>query len=143
MNLYTDEMTEAKSSATLPPETPLKRAASSSPATPKRRRAMTAILLVATASALGLGLWILSGRLAPQITAPPSAESAYVASFPEKSIAVLPFEDLSETHQNVLLAEAVQDDILTALSRVADLRVISRTSVTSYSPDEPRNLREI
>src|SRR2546423_536590 len=105
MNLYTDEMTEAKSSATLPSETPLKRAASSSPATPKRRRAMTAILLVATASALGLGLWILAARLAPQITAPPSAESVYVASFPEKSLARLPFEDLSVKHHNVPRAE--------------------------------------
>jgi TolB-like protein/Tfp pilus assembly protein PilF len=99
---------------------------------------------MATALALGLGLWSLSRQLAPQITAPASTESAYVASFPEKSIAVLPFEDLSEAKENPSsLAEAVQDDMITALSKVADLRVISRTSVSSYTPDKRRDLRQI
>jgi len=119
------------------------KAANSSPATHMRRRALTGVVLVATAIALGFGLWILSRRLAPQITAPVSPESAYVASFAEKSIAVLPFENLSEGKQDPFLAEAVQDDILTALSKVAELRVISRTSVSSYTPGQPRNLREI
>ncbi|MEO6971240.1 MAG: hypothetical protein ABI217_10140 [Chthoniobacterales bacterium] len=95
------------------------------------------------ALALGFGLWNLSRRLAPQITTPASLESTYVASFPEKSIAVLPFEDFDQGKQDLSLADSVQDDILTALSRVADLRVISRTSVSDYAPGSPRNLREI
>jgi TolB-like protein/Tfp pilus assembly protein PilF len=143
MNLYTDEVAEPEKPANLKPEQQFARLANSSPMTHMRRRAWTPIVLVATAIALGFGLWILSRRLAPQITAPASSESAYVASFAEKSIAVLPFEDLSEAKQNVLLAEAVQDDILTALSKVAELRVISRTSVSSYTPGKPRNLRDI
>ncbi len=93
--------------------------------------------------ALGFGLWNLSRRLAPQITTPASLESNYVASFPEKSIAVLPFADLGDGKQDLVLADSVQDDILTALSKVADLRVISRTSASSYTPDKPRDLRKI
>jgi len=60
-----------------------------------------------------------------------------------KSIAVLPFENISSDRENAFFADGVQDDILTALSKVADLRVISRTSVMSYSAGANRNLREI
>ena len=143
MNLYAEEVAEPKKLANLKPAEQSARVASSPAVTPARWRALTAIGLIATAVALGLGLWVLSRRLAPQITAPASAESAYVASFAEKSIAVLPFRDLSEAKQDTLLAEAVQDDILTALSKISELRVISRTSVSSYAPGAPRNLRDI
>ena len=119
------------------------RTASRSNCARKRKRGLTIALFLAAALALGFGFWSLSRRLIPEITAPASAESAYMASFPEKSIAVLPFEDLSEAKQDVYLADGVQDDILTALSKVADLRVISRTSVRTYAPGKPRNLREI
>ena len=108
-----------------------------------RSRVFTGVVLTAIAVGLGFGLWILSRQLAPQITAPISSESAYVASFPEKSVAVLPFADLSKGKPNTLLAEAIQDDILTALAKISDLRVISRTSVSSYAPEQSRNLRAI
>src|SRR5438093_4544961 len=62
---------------------------------------------------------------------------------PEKSIAVLPFENLSEEKANAFFTEGVQDEILTNLSRIADLKVISRTSVMQYKSGAPRNLREI
>src|SRR5213075_2581063 len=62
---------------------------------------------------------------------------------PEKSIAVLPFENLSEEKANAFFTEGVQDEILTHLARIADLKVISRTSVMQYKSDAPRNLREI
>src|SRR5205814_7275410 len=62
---------------------------------------------------------------------------------PEKSIAVLPFENLSEEKANAFFTEGVQDEILTHLARVADLKVISRTCVMHYKSDGPRNLREI
>jgi TolB-like protein/class 3 adenylate cyclase/Tfp pilus assembly protein PilF len=64
-------------------------------------------------------------------------------SVAEKSIAVLPFENLSEEKQNEYFADGVQDEILTDLARIADLKVISRTSVMQYKSGVARNLREI
>ncbi|HZS54449.1 MAG TPA: hypothetical protein VFA65_08600 [Bryobacteraceae bacterium] len=64
-------------------------------------------------------------------------------SIPEKSIAVLPFENLSKEKENAYFADGVQDEILTALAKVADLKVISRTSTMEYKTGAPRNLREI
>ncbi len=61
---------------------------------------------------------------------------------PEKSIAVLPFENLSDDQQNAYFADGIQDDILSSLAKVADLKVISRTSVRQYRGGA-RNLREI
>jgi TolB-like protein/Tfp pilus assembly protein PilF len=61
---------------------------------------------------------------------------------PEKSIAVLPFENLSDDQENAYFADGVQDDILSNLAKIADLKVISRTSVRQYRGSE-RNLREI
>ena len=60
-----------------------------------------------------------------------------------KSIAVLPFENLSDDKQNAYFADGVQDQILTNLAKVSDLRVISHTTVRQYKSGEPRNLREI
>src|SRR5436853_4281915 len=65
-----------------------------------------------------------------------------LASIPAKSIAVLPFENLSNNKENAYFADGVQDEILTGLSRVADLKVISRTSVMQYKARQ-RNLREL
>jgi serine/threonine-protein kinase len=61
----------------------------------------------------------------------------------EKSIAVLPFENLSDQKQNAYFTDGVQDEILTDLAKVADLKVISRTSVMQYRTDTKRNLREV
>ena len=61
----------------------------------------------------------------------------------DKSIAVLPFENLSEEKQNEYFADGVQDEILTDLAKIADLKVISRTSVMQYKSGALRNLREI
>jgi len=60
----------------------------------------------------------------------------------DKSIAVLPFENLSDDKENAYFADGVQDDILTNLSKIGDLKVISRTSVMSYR-GHARNVREI
>jgi TolB-like protein/lipopolysaccharide biosynthesis regulator YciM len=65
------------------------------------------------------------------------------APLPEKSIAVLPFENLSKDEENAFFAGGVQDEILNDLAKVADLKVISRTSVMQYKSDLERNLREI
>jgi serine/threonine-protein kinase len=69
--------------------------------------------------------------------------SAAPAAFPEKSIAVLPFENLSEEKANAFFTDGVQDEILTDLAKIADLKVISRTSVMQYKTGAQRNLREI
>src|SRR5207244_3799913 len=61
----------------------------------------------------------------------------------DKSIAVLPFENLSEEKANAFFTDGVQDEILTDLAKIADLKVISRTSVMQYKSGAPRNLREI
>jgi TolB-like protein len=61
----------------------------------------------------------------------------------DKSIAVLPFQNLSDEKENAYFADGIQDDILTNLSKIGDLKVISRMSVTSYRGDGARNAREI
>ena len=65
------------------------------------------------------------------------------AAIPEKSIAVLPFENRSEEKANAYFADGIQDEILTDLAKIADLKVISRTSVMQYRNTAVRNLREI
>ena len=74
---------------------------------------------------------------------PPPVPSATKPPVPEKSIAVLPFENLSEDKSNAFFADGVQDEILTNLAKVADLKVISRTSVMQFRDKGARNLREI
>ena len=63
-------------------------------------------------------------------------------SISQKSIAVLPFENLSEDKANAYFADGIQDEILTRLSKIADLKVISRTSTQQYQ-SKPGNLAEI
>jgi TolB-like protein/predicted Ser/Thr protein kinase len=62
---------------------------------------------------------------------------------PGKSIAVLPFENVGEAKESATFADGVQDELLTDLARIADLKVVSRTSVMQYRRGQPRNLREI
>src|SRR6516164_9173853 len=61
----------------------------------------------------------------------------------DKSIAVLPFENRSEDKTNAYFTDGVQDEILTDLAKISDLKVISRTSVMQYKSEVARNLREI
>jgi TolB-like protein/lipoprotein NlpI len=77
----------------------------------------------------------------PRITTPRQSEAA-TESIPQKSIAVLPFDSLSEDKSNAYFAEGVQDEILTRLAKVADLKVISRTSTQRFK-SAPSDLREI
>jgi eukaryotic-like serine/threonine-protein kinase len=69
--------------------------------------------------------------------------NATVKSAPAKSIAVLPFANLSQDAQDAYLADGIQDEILSDLAKVADLKVISRTSTLQYKNGVPGNLREI
>ena len=78
-----------------------------------------------------------------QSAALPASTATPAPAISEKSVAVLPFENLSENKENAFFADGVQDEILTNLARIADLKVISRTSVMTYKTGAPRNLREI
>lgn len=71
------------------------------------------------------------------------AHASPSATAPEKSIAVLPFENLSDEKENAYFAAGVQDEILSNLARIADLKVISRTSANLYKSGNPRSSREI
>ena len=81
----------------------------------------------------------------PQTSAGPARTGLAGAgpSISEKSIAVLPFENLSRDPDNAFFTDGVQDQILTDLSQIADLKVISRTSVMQYKSGIARNLRKI
>ena len=144
MNFYTDEIEEK--SAKLGPELRNQFAGAASSLAPSRRgkRILTTAVLLAVASGMGVGIWSLSRQLAPElISVPKSPEAAAMAVIPEKGIAVLPFENLSEERQNAFLTEGVQDDLRTALAKVADLKVTNRTSVNTYAAGQRRNFREI
>src|SRR5215472_8234331 len=95
--------------------------------------AVMAAMLVVLALPLGVMIWKgETGQL-------PASNLAA----PEKSIAVLPFENLSEEKASAYFADGMQDEILTDLARIADLKVISRASVMAYKSGITRNLRKI
>ena len=106
-----------------------------------RRRSIgiaAALVLFAVIAAGGLFWWAKRGA-APGIG--PKTPEAVAA--PAKSIAVLPLENLSDDKENAFFADGIQDDLLTSLAKIKDLKVISRTSVMSYRNKGARNLREI
>src|ERR1700720_3123453 len=109
--------------------------------------AVTAAVLIIAALAAGALLWsrrttLSSSRVGASLPAA-AASPTSVAAVPEKSIAVLPFENLSRDPDNAFFTDGVQDEILTDLAKIADLKVISRTSVMQYKTGVQRNLREI
>src|SRR6266513_1363018 len=97
------------------------------------------VALVVSAVALVISSLIFLNRAPPTTV---SRALSALAAIPEKSVAVLPFENLSNEKENAYFADGVQDEILTGLARVADLKVISRTSVMQYKARQ-RNLREV
>ncbi len=100
------------------------------------------IVVVAIAAAATLFLLRLNRQKITSASASNIAPSA-LTPLPEKSIAVLPFENLSADKDNAYFAGGVQDEILSDLAKIADLKVISRTSVLQYQSGAPRNLSEI
>ena len=138
VNLYTDELGN--------PEVPEKfkqaagtsraAAATSGPTerpTARRLAMIGAVLLMIAAVVSGLFVFLAK-------RSPTRAITSTVA--PEKSIAVLPFENLSEEKANAYFAEGIQEEILTRLAKIADLKVISRTSTQQFQ-SKPANLSEI
>jgi serine/threonine-protein kinase len=146
MNVYPEEIADPEEPANVSSKVRDQTAGVADPSDKCRRgkQVLIAALLSTVALATGFGIWSLSRQLAPELTGvSASPEAAALAVLPEKSIAVLPLENLSEDKQNAFLADGVQDDIRTALAKVADLKVISRTSVNTYAAGTRRNLREL
>jgi TolB-like protein/class 3 adenylate cyclase len=102
---------------------------------------LTAVLLV-SAVALAISFSVFYRRGSPAVARSSSGKAAVGLPIAEKSIAVLPFENLSSDKENAYFAEGIQDEILTRLSKIADLKVISRTSTQNYK-SRPENLPEI
>jgi class 3 adenylate cyclase len=94
---------------------------------------LTAVLLASIIALVISSLFLFRRATSPRITSAPSgAIAGNVVPIPEKSIAVLPFENRSEDKANAYFADGIQDEILTRLSKIADLKVISRTSTQQY-----------
>ncbi len=107
----------------------------------------TELLIIGLVLALGGGfLWRFSAAHSAEektLSSPNDHNTEPAVTIAEKSIAVLPFENLSADKENAFFTDGVQDEILTDLARVADLKVISRTSVMQYRETTTRNLRRI
>src|SRR5205814_2230598 len=114
----------------------IKRTEDIDPGVDSRAKSRAWIYVVIVAALLSISLFFL-GRFTA------STKQNGANEVPAKSIAVLPFENLSEEKANAFFADGVQDEILTDLARIADLKVISRTSVMHYKSGIARNLREI
>ena len=114
---------------------------------PRWPKVLIAVALVVAALALVISSLMFFHRTSPvAVSASPKATAlgtSTAAAIPEKSIAVLPFENLSAEKENAYFADGVQDEILTLLAKIADLKIISRVSVMQYKSEVPRNLREI
>ena len=113
----------------------LKRAEDVDLAMKRRPKSHAWIYVVAVGAVLSIGLFML-GRYGFR------EKNSSTVELPAKSIAVLPFDNLSEDKSNAYFAEGVQDEILTRLAKVADLKVISRTS-TQHFKSAPDNLPQI
>jgi serine/threonine-protein kinase len=159
VNLYTEELGN--------PEVPQKfrqarqKLAPAFAETRSRGKSWLVAVAVIIVAVIAVGGYLLSRRSAPvassnasspipiatHATAPVTASAtvpvANATAISNKSIAVLPFENLSEEKANAFFTDGVQDEILTNLAKIADLKVISRTSVMPYKTGVARNLREI
>ena len=131
VNLYTDEIGNAQ----LPEKVKQWQSEQAAQAvdqssTPPRKHVLIAgaVLLIAIAS---FGVWLYFKQAA--VTSPG----------PEKTIAVLPFQNFSPDKDNAFFADGVQDDILTSLAKIKDLRVTSRSSVMKFRDVAEQNLRQI
>src|SRR6266446_5879548 len=128
VNLYTEEL----GNAAMPEKVKAARVTSAARERAVRRRKV--LVIAALLVAAGAICFVMLRHKRPL----PTAGSA----IPEKSIAVLPFENLSDDKSNAYFADGIQDEILTRLSKIADLKVISRTSTEHYK-SAPENLSDI
>src|SRR5438034_784579 len=97
----------------------------------------------ALAAALVALVIVAAVLLFPQKRNQPFSGAANTSGIPPKSIAVLPFRNLSEDKENAFFADGIQDDLVTSLARIKDLKVVSRGSVASYRDLSGRRLRAV
>jgi TolB-like protein/Flp pilus assembly protein TadD len=136
VNLYTDEVGNPRLPEKLKKaqEEQAAAAAASRPPPTLRRKHVLIAASVLLAAAIATGFWLFSLQRASRL-------GASLISL--KSVAVLPFENFSAEKENAFFADGIQDDILTSLARIRDLKVISRSSVMQFRDVAMRNLREI
>jgi TolB-like protein/Tfp pilus assembly protein PilF len=114
--------------------------------TPQTGRLMNWIIIVVLVLALGyfaFDKFVLTPRRVAALVSSALPNESRSSVLDAKSIAVLPFENLSRDPDNAYFTDGVQDEILTDLAKIADLKVISRTSVMQYKSGLARNLRKI
>jgi TolB-like protein/predicted Zn-dependent protease len=111
-----------------------------------KKHAWIYVVVIGAVISIGLffvGRYSASSTAAPRQDASPArTEAATVSTIPQKSIAVLPFENLSDDKSAAYFAEGIQDEILTKLASIADLKVISRTSTAKYK-SKPEDLKTV
>ena len=112
-----------------------------------RRTGRKIVAVTIALAVVAAGLLVYQLVRSKSTVTPRQSEAATVpvgvsSTIPEKSIAVLPFENLSSDKDNAYFADGIQDEILTRLAKIGDLKVISRTSTEKYK-SAPNNLREI
>lgn len=103
----------------------------------------TGWLWLAGVSVIGIVALTVLFFVRQHVPASPVPNGSARTQIPEKSVAVLPFDNLSDDKQNAYFAIGVQDEITSDLARIADLKVTSRTSANLYKSGNPRNSREI
>src|SRR6266536_3546120 len=141
-NLYKDKLGNPQVPEKLKRRRWQQQAAAIRPVSPPRSpKFLLTVVLVVSAVALAIGVSMFLRRGSVSITHVP-ARSTTVASIPDKSIAVLPFENRSEDKANAYFADGIKDEILMRLSKIADLKVTSRISTQHYK-SAPENLPEI
>jgi TolB-like protein/class 3 adenylate cyclase len=109
-------------------------------------RSLVVLTLIVAALAMVISSLTFSQRVSLRMTPstpPEGTASKAMVLIPEKRVAVLPFENLSGEKENAYFADGVHDEILNLLTKVADLKIISRASVMQYQSGGARNLREI
>src|SRR6516225_8760014 len=136
VNLYNDEIGNPALPAKCARKT-IPGTTSSSAAAGNRRRYRVALMAIGALIVLGAASLFLTTR-----TAHITGHGRPASSVSEKSIAVLPFQNLSDDKSNAYFTDGIQDEILTRLSKIAALKVISRTSTQKYK-STPENLREV
>src|SRR6266853_1103368 len=150
VNLYTDdlgnpELPEKFKRAAITRKTTAAVSGSAAKSAGRRWAMIGSAVLIIAAVAIGLFLQVGTHLRGVRQNAVVEQGRPGGASLPisEKSIAVLPLENLSEEKENAFFADGIQDELLSNLSKIKDLKVISRTSVMQYKTAITRNLREI
>jgi serine/threonine-protein kinase len=144
VNLYTDELGNPQQ-----PNKFVEREQAQSASTKRTRRSLVGTFAILSLIALAIVAVIfmpaiLRSREKTQRNSPPLTNETRATAIPHKSIAVLPFENLSDDKSNAYFSAGIQDEILTRLARINDLKVISRTSSTRYKskPDELKTVAQ-